>query len=583
MNSRLLESIVDLLPPSETVLWSGAGVSINAPTRLPSGVDLTRRALQALFAPGTCETIESLYADFDRRPPLPRLETVLGIAAGDDVHGLAALELLAPVHTAPPNSLHRCLAAHLDAGGSQITTNFDKCIERAVTSEEAAERLLHPHGIIDDLESVRRGASVAALDRGFDAATSEALLATLNSARLLVFVGYSGSDFFDVDPLLQAWAAAGNATGRTVLWIQHRQPEEGVFAAVGDQTTRRQLRELLAGNAHVVDVAMPTADVLNSLVNRWKLPVSEHQRDHPATDGTRTSQFVVAGERERSFATLRLYHHLGAPDLTERALRSTDVPSRNRHEISADGAWGRGQYRTARHHWKEAWPEADSATQLRRLERIAATHWVQGRLAYATCLLIQAIRASRSAGMDPAPAAETLLHVARHLRRSPEWSLFPVHRLERWAKQYLPDPTERQGTHLDVRYSTLRSEQDSSVGGRVAAHASAAESFREYEALNGVLNYEHGRLRRLAEAGQCPRAEDYVRVRRWASALGRSESAFKVLFLPGAEAAFSRVTALWAALTQLEVTPWQRLRFVLVVFGRTRLGRSRRGRPVLRP
>lgn len=575
--SSLFESLVELPAPSETVFWSGAGISIDAPTCLPSGVDLTRWSLDALFASGTRETIETLYGDFDRQSTVPRLETVLGVASADDVHGLTALELLTPIRTAPPNRLHGCLAAHLLAGGAQITMNFDRCIERATCSPEAAERLLHLHGVIDDLESVRRGASVALLDRGFDADTSQSLMEICSSARLLIFVGYSGSDFFDVDPFLQSWAAEGHARGRTVLWIHHRQPGQGLFAAVGGQTTRRQLAVLSAGNAQVIEIAMPTAEALTSTVEQWGLPLTDEEPDASTTSDRQVLQPVIAGRRaQRSLATLRLYHHLGASDRTEDALAVVDVPPRTHHEISAEIAWGRGQYRVARNHWKAAWTYSDAATQLRRRERVAATHWVQGRLGYAAWLLIRAIRAARAAGVDPAPAAETLVYVSRHSRRTPEWSWFPHHRLERWARQYVPEPTKRQGTHLDTRYATLRRDsEDTPIAERVAAHVAAAESFQEYEALNGVLNFEHGRLRRIYESGDRPRAEEYVRLRRWAYALGRTESAIRVLFLPGADSAFSLPTVLWAAATRLQVTPWQRVRFAgVAVVGWLRRRRS---------
>ncbi|HEX8004173.1 MAG TPA: hypothetical protein VF519_15905 [Mycobacteriales bacterium] len=270
-----------------------------------------------------------------------------------------------------------------------------------------------------------------------------------------------------------------------------------------------------------------------------------------------------------ALAALRLYEHLGATALVKEAVRGADLPPAEAHRVAADVAWAEGRYRHARRHYRRALAGDDPATRLRRRERVAATHWVQGRLVLAAALLGRAIRAARRDGVDPAPAADTLLNVVRHLRRSPETRWLPLDRVERRALALLPPAGERRGTHLDVRFATLRADVPGAMSQaeRLAAQQRAVESFAQYEALEGVLNFEHGRLRRRIEAGERVDPEEVRRQRRRAEALGRTESAWKTVLLPGTAGVYGTREALRAAL-RLQVTPWQRLRFLARHWGR---------------
>ena len=73
------------------------------------------------------------------------------------------------------------------------------------------------------------GATLARIEKGLPAATSDRLFKSLLDPAVasIVFVGYSGSDFFDVDPFL-AGLPPGAMEGREVLWISHRRDETGL-------------------------------------------------------------------------------------------------------------------------------------------------------------------------------------------------------------------------------------------------------------------------------------------------------------------------------------------------------------------
>ena len=139
----------------------------------------------------------------------PRLETVLDTAVG--TYGLDLLtDALSDLAAASPNAHHAFFAEHLTFGGRHITANFDACIERRHlrTSAVARGQPVHFHGELDldtsreDLEAL--GGRLSVIENGLPAAMQDQLDAILagEDVQALVFVGYSGSDYFDAGPYL---------------------------------------------------------------------------------------------------------------------------------------------------------------------------------------------------------------------------------------------------------------------------------------------------------------------------------------------------------------------------------------------
>lgn len=229
----LLTALADVSAPDVTVL-SGAGVSIEGPSCLPSGAALTRRAFDGFFLPGTLEVLCHRHeavgwhdaspcprdASAPPRVRLPRLETVLGVAAR--VYGPDAIDqVLVDVATAEPNRLHHFFAEHLAAGGDHLTANFDTCVERAgrVRSLGWPESdLLHFHRAIGGREPL--GATLAEIESGFTGDVATRFTTLLGKRPVLLVAGYSGSDFFDVNALV-ARLPAGSLTRLRVVWLWH--------------------------------------------------------------------------------------------------------------------------------------------------------------------------------------------------------------------------------------------------------------------------------------------------------------------------------------------------------------------------
>jgi hypothetical protein len=207
--------------PASVSMLTGAGVSVEGPASLPTGEELTRRVFDSYFEEGTLDRVHAHHravgwlttswcphgdsgagASGAARPP--RLETVLGVAAG--VHGHTAVaDILADVSGAAPNRNHVFLAGHLGLGGRQLTANFDTCAEKAADRvapgwRARGGRVLHFHGsLAADPSGAGLGATLARIQGGFTGSDAEEFLAVLPDRGVLLVLGYSGSDFFDVD------------------------------------------------------------------------------------------------------------------------------------------------------------------------------------------------------------------------------------------------------------------------------------------------------------------------------------------------------------------------------------------------
>jgi hypothetical protein len=229
------------MAPRSVVFGSGAGISRDAPTGGPLGAELTKRVLDTYFVPGIYEDLQRRYRRLEvvDEQARPRLETVLDTAVG--TYGLELLtDALSDLVAASPNAHHAFFAEHLAAGGRHITANFDTCIERA--RAPVTQRPVHFHGALDsgtsraELEALGRRLSV--IENGLPARMQDQLDEFLASedVQALVFVGYSGSDFFDAGPyLLQR--GLRHLAGKVVAWLswalEAAPNRSGTEAAVG--------------------------------------------------------------------------------------------------------------------------------------------------------------------------------------------------------------------------------------------------------------------------------------------------------------------------------------------------------------
>jgi len=309
----------DIQGPESVIVWSGAGLSVDAPTGGPQGNELTYRALDNLFFDVDADEIEGWFKRASMPASVPRLETVLSVVRSF-FRDEAVAWLLADLHQASqrPNDLHRFSAEHLAVGGRHVTANVDRCIESA--SKPNTPSPLHFHGVMDPHGSTAGlGLVLENIEDGFlpgvKQVLARVLTATPNST--LLIVGYSGSDYFDVLPFLSElppWALQG----MSVIWCQFH-PRVGLTrmdAAELDDSARTMLRALEESGATISVISGALRSVFGELARKWGLtpvPASTNAAaPAPWTEANRPAHVTQDG---RETASLGLYARLGLPNL----------------------------------------------------------------------------------------------------------------------------------------------------------------------------------------------------------------------------------------------------------------------------
>lgn len=190
---------------SRYIFFFGAGVS--GESGMPLGSGLTKQWLNHLLPVGVADDIQELFektSEITGRS-CPRLELVVGEAV--KVFGVECLNLLSFFKHCPPNRFHRLIAKYIQEEKAwAFTTNFDKGIETCASIPVHQSGTLGPenwglvklHGCIDQpLSSL--GVTIENIQQGLPPSYAELLKALLqDEGNTFVFVGYSGTDYFDV-------------------------------------------------------------------------------------------------------------------------------------------------------------------------------------------------------------------------------------------------------------------------------------------------------------------------------------------------------------------------------------------------
>ena len=117
--------------PGVVVPIFGAGLSVDPPSCLPRGIELTEKLMDRLFH---VIVKEELIKSFKDHPnvmgrQVPRLEHLLSVSIQTNTEAANILKIFEDIS---PNRNHRILAEYLiTRRGWAITTNFDECVEKA--------------------------------------------------------------------------------------------------------------------------------------------------------------------------------------------------------------------------------------------------------------------------------------------------------------------------------------------------------------------------------------------------------------------------------------------------------------------
>ncbi|MCQ9181277.1 hypothetical protein KMT30_19955 [Streptomyces sp. IBSBF 2953] len=582
-DSRTLDATISrlgALGPTGVTFWSGAGISRDGPSALPAAAALTERVFDTFFTAHDARSVHSVVMGrhaavgwrvdplCDRLPDaapsirLPRLETVLGVA--DRTLGAhRALRILDVMGAVPPNRLHLLFARHLGAGGTHVTANFDDCVERAHVKAYGTQpdprRLLHFHDSVrDDPDHESLGATLARIEAGFPAEQAAELTGVLKASPAVVVVGYSGSDFFDVDPML-AGLEPGALAGRLVVWVNH----EGVrpeHPATHPSARRPAMARLLErAGAEVVVLCGATADVMTRLGHALGLPPLG-----PTEPGRPAWTDVPVTSRERIAATLALHRALGLVGEVGAMLQDPSVraacPAADVRRARSEWLWEQGRWRDLRRLWWSA-PRPDGVSAAERAERIGACLWVEGRLLPAYLWLRH--HRLRAPADEASRLAETEGRALEHLARVPGARGVARVLIRRFLRE-----TADLGVGGDVglrrKVDDVRSSLTALAAGGPRQGDRAEEDrvwYVETGSVLGSLNYQHRLLRDTYDPalddGELDRAYRSA-AERYAS-IGSVAGELRTHLLPGAERVFTLGEYL-TALGRLQYGPVHRTR-----------------------
>jgi tetratricopeptide (TPR) repeat protein len=256
VNLSLLEKyegkIEDIFPKEEKYSFlGGAGISMDAPTNMPSAPQIVKTLLEFCVPSEELEKVLSLK--------MLRYELVVEIiqAYDEDLRFLDYLELFEE-----PNLIHLFLANMICKGHYVVTTNFDYLVEYAlkkvlpkkldfniypIITKEDFLALQNPETLIKSgkyplfkIHGTKRNiitgtdtrnsliTTITALGKEREEGKTFAIepfkkpaMYNMMKGRILVIFGYSGSDDFDIGPMLKELPFL-----KRIIWIEHSMTDQ---------------------------------------------------------------------------------------------------------------------------------------------------------------------------------------------------------------------------------------------------------------------------------------------------------------------------------------------------------------------
>ncbi|MFX1593510.1 MAG: tetratricopeptide repeat protein [Promethearchaeota archaeon] len=241
-----------LLNDSQKYIFiAGAGCSINSPSNFPASKEIIEEIIKFTCAESEIETISKLEG--------LRFETILEIIRNQFDKDLKIIEYFEQCNK--PNNIHFFLAEMINKGHIVITTNFDYLIEHAliqlndgkdhifavITEKDYREFknifeylnkgkkfLFKIHGSMKDILTERNtkeyfhslikkiGSYKSEFDLFFVEPNKGILLNKLLNNAILILLGYSGQNDFDIIPILKKYHKL-----KRILWVNHVANDQG--------------------------------------------------------------------------------------------------------------------------------------------------------------------------------------------------------------------------------------------------------------------------------------------------------------------------------------------------------------------
>jgi hypothetical protein len=319
--------IMNKYSKNKWLFWVGAGISAEY---LPLGIPLTKFSLIETCGQKATEKILEIWNNVRilidsiglyNFNPMPRLEAML-----DEIIDIQNrlindqfnfIDGLISFNSSPISTNHKVLANLLKNGSNIVTTNFDTCIQRAFYESSYGNGLhieyeknvpcykcndggilWHIHGVVDDIFSIKT--TINTLKKGLSKEFINYLDEMLDTGSLFLFLGYSMSDYFDVNPYFMM-KNEKQFKNSAAIFIQH-----------GNYLPPSNLDKILKcfGSYYVINY--DTGEFLNNLISD-KILVSSSSKK---SDFNWEKEFLANSklediERFRSFLLLGICQWLG--------------------------------------------------------------------------------------------------------------------------------------------------------------------------------------------------------------------------------------------------------------------------------
>jgi NAD-dependent SIR2 family protein deacetylase len=222
---------------SRIVFFVGSGVSVSSPTNMPTAEKFVKYWIDEFTTSDCSDLLNKLYESTSPYAGIkfPRMEHLIEISREclkrSNNHKIVDHVMKTVFQVCDYNENHAIIADRIVKFDDIVfTTNFDECIENALAAKgrEPQPNIIKLHGSISDVSGLYN--TISRMRSGLGSRERKALIDSLLSPNsTFVFLGYSGSDFFDINPIFNSEEIRAN-----VIWVNHT-PQEFKYSKTSDR------------------------------------------------------------------------------------------------------------------------------------------------------------------------------------------------------------------------------------------------------------------------------------------------------------------------------------------------------------
>lgn len=229
----------------ELSIWTGAGVSMDTPTKLPSGLDLMDFVCDQILIHkskilNTWKDVNNIVSDDLNTTTYPRMEVLLSSVAYVERYYIQDAIFMSGFESFNEmkfNYNHILLASLLHAGATIFTANFDLCIEKAyeylygeklifrakkgkkeiIYKTVVGAEIIHFHGT--SISGKAMGNTLEKTIEIVDKSIFKRVVNSFKNGKINLFLGYSLSDVYDINSIFRKLYSSntGNYTSKNYV------------------------------------------------------------------------------------------------------------------------------------------------------------------------------------------------------------------------------------------------------------------------------------------------------------------------------------------------------------------------------